>query len=117
MQQYLIFLSSFDTTSNNHNEKVDDYCGFTIIKKANISNVIKEESMRKTITIDDVTGKEIEDYITVSIEKEGHIIEYPKGCFTNRLEMHIEEKNLPKIMKRIKFVPVARELSQVIEVK
>lgn len=73
--------------------------------------------MKKMIVIDDVTGKEIKDYITVNIEKEGYMIEYPKGCFTNRLELHIEEKNLPVIMKRIKFVPVARELSQVIEVK
>lgn len=73
--------------------------------------------MKKMIVIDDVTGEEIKDYITVSIEKEGYMIEYPKGCFTNRLELHIEEKNLPEVMKRAKFRKMETNISRLTEIK
>ena len=61
--------------------------------------------MKKETRINDLTHEEMTSYILVSIEKPGMMIEYPKGDFSTRLTLEIEEKDLGRVMGHIKFVP------------
>jgi hypothetical protein len=59
--------------------------------------------MKKIIIVNDLTGKELTDHIHISIEKPSMMIEYPKGNFTNRLEVDIEEKDIHELLGKIKY--------------
>lgn len=73
--------------------------------------------MREEVIKSDITGKVLKDYIHVSIEKPNMTIEYPTGHFTNRLEIDIEERELPLVLDKIKFSAQTMPISRSIEVR
>ena len=69
--------------------------------------------VRRSVIISDETNQEINEGVVLTVEKPGYMIEFPEGNFTNRLQVDIEEENIVKFLKRIKFVKPVRELTGV----
>ena len=73
--------------------------------------------MKIVTIVNDLTGAKIENPIRVSIEKEGHMIEYPEGCFTNRIILDIEESDFPKLVGKMRFRPIDQTPIKTVEVR
>jgi len=72
--------------------------------------------MKKISIVNDLTGKELTDYIHISIEKLGMMIEYPKGNYTNRLEVDVEEEDIPMLLSKLKYSAMPKMTTKAIEV-
>ena len=59
--------------------------------------------MKKMITVSDETGKELNDHITVSVERRGYSITLPDGSVTNRAIFHLEPNSSLSILSSLKY--------------
>lgn len=53
--------------------------------------------------VSDLDSKEMVDHFHISIERPGFTIEYPKGVYTNRLELDLMENQIMPYMKKLVY--------------
>ena len=58
---------------------------------------------KKHIVISDLTGIEISEYVTVTIERVGYMIEYPNDYFTNKLTVDVEPHKINEFLGKLKY--------------
>jgi hypothetical protein len=58
---------------------------------------------KKQIVISDLTGRQLTEYINISIEKTGYLIEFPEGNFTNRVIADVESDRVAEFIAKLKF--------------
>lgn len=53
--------------------------------------------------VSDLDGKEIKDFMHISIERPGYTIEYPPNCYTNRLEVDLQENQIQPFLSKLAY--------------
>lgn len=54
-------------------------------------------------TVSDFDSELMEDHFHISIERPGFSIEYPKNCYTNRLEVDLMEDQIAPYLKKLVY--------------
>lgn len=56
--------------------------------------------------ISDLSGKELKDYVIVSVEKPGYNIKLQDGSVTNRAIFELEDKEIASMLRTLVYEPL-----------